>query len=63
MVLGAIVSWPLASFTFAADEPQFVIALSEMALIFSGYGVIATGLNFKATERVERFLDSKEVDT
>ncbi len=53
MVLLAFVSWPIAALTFASKEPQFIVALSELALIFSGYGVVATGLGYRATERVE----------
>lgn len=34
--LGALVSWPLASFWFAKNEPQTILALSEIALIGTG---------------------------
>ena len=42
MLLFAIISWPLASFVFAKDEPQFVIALSELALIYTAFDAIST---------------------
>lgn len=35
MLAFAVVSWPLASLTFAKSEPPFVIALSELALIYT----------------------------
>lgn len=35
MLLFALISWPLASLTFAKTEPPFVIALSELALIYT----------------------------
>lgn len=40
MLVGSVVSWPLASFVFAKDEPQFVIALSELALIYTAITAI-----------------------
>lgn len=35
MLVFALVSWPAASLWFAKNEPPFVIALSELALIYS----------------------------
>lgn len=35
MLLFACISWPLAAFWFAKTEPPFVIALSELALIYT----------------------------
>lgn len=42
MLVFAIISWPLASFWFAAAEPQFVIALSELALIYTAVDALGT---------------------
>ena len=40
MLLIGVVSWPLFAFWLAKDEPQAVLALSELALIFSGLSSI-----------------------
>jgi hypothetical protein len=40
LLVFALVSWPLASFWFAKDEPQFVIAISELALIYESVNAI-----------------------
>lgn len=42
MLLFSIISWPLASLWFAKGEPQFVIALSELALIYTAFDAIQT---------------------
>lgn len=40
MLAGGIVGWPLAAFWLAREEPQFVLALSFMALIFEGFNAL-----------------------
>lgn len=51
MLAFAVVSWPLAAFWFAKDEPPFVVALSELALIYTAVSSIQTALvNRKVTD-------------
>lgn len=50
MLIFSIISWPLASFVFAKDEPQFVIALSELALIYTAFDAIQTSKVSKKQE-------------
>jgi uncharacterized membrane protein YfcA len=33
LLAGSLAGWPLSAFTFAADEPQAVLALSWIAII------------------------------
>jgi hypothetical protein len=40
MFLGCIVMWPVAAFWLAKDEPQFVLGLSFLALIYEGFNAI-----------------------
>lgn len=37
---GGLILWPLSAFTWAKEEPQFVLGLSFMALIFEGFNGI-----------------------
>lgn len=36
ILLIGLLSWPIFAFWLAKDEPQAVLALSELALIFTG---------------------------
>lgn len=35
LFVGSIVGWPLSAMTVAADEPQFVLGLSWLAIILT----------------------------
>lgn len=35
-----VVSWPIAALTFARGEPQFILALSELALIYEAFNAV-----------------------
>lgn len=37
MLVGGIIGWPLAAFTVARSEPQFVLGLSFLAIIIEGF--------------------------
>lgn len=53
LTLAGIVGWPTTAVTVFRHEPQGVLGLSWLALILSGYNLMATGLGYRATERVE----------
>jgi hypothetical protein len=35
LLFGACIGWPLSAFTWAKDEPQFILGLSWLAIIIS----------------------------
>jgi hypothetical protein len=40
MLIGGLAGWPLAAFWLAKDEPQFVLGLSFLALIYEGFNAL-----------------------
>lgn len=40
MFVGGLVGWPLAAFWLAKDEPQFVLGLSFLALVYEGFNAL-----------------------
>jgi hypothetical protein len=42
VVVVSVLGWPLSAMTFAADEPQFVLGLSWMAITITALDVLAT---------------------
>lgn len=40
MFAGGIVAWPVSAFTWAKNEPQFVLGLSFLAIIYEGFVAI-----------------------
>lgn len=40
MLIGGLVGWPIAAFWLAKGEPQFVLGLSFMALIYEAFNAI-----------------------
>jgi hypothetical protein len=40
MLVGGIVMWPISALTWAKDEPQFVLGLSFLALIYEGFNAL-----------------------
>jgi hypothetical protein len=55
MLVAALVQWALAILHLhdQAYLVRLLVHVSMEALVFGGYGVIATGLRLRATERVE----------
>lgn len=47
LLVGSIIGWPLSALTWAKDEPQFILALSWLAITL-------TALDFLKTSRVHR---------
>jgi hypothetical protein len=41
-VVVSIIGWPLSALTWAANEPQFVLALSWLALTITALDVLST---------------------
>jgi hypothetical protein len=40
MLVGGLVMWPVSAATWAKGEPQFVLGLSFMALVYEGWNAI-----------------------
>jgi hypothetical protein len=40
LLVGSLISWPLAIFWFAKTEPPFVVSLSELALVIESLSLI-----------------------
>lgn len=40
MLVGGVVMWPIAALTWAKDEPQFVLGLSFLALIYEAFNAV-----------------------
>lgn len=38
LLVGSLIGWPVSLFTFAEEEPPWVLSLSWLALIFSALG-------------------------
>jgi hypothetical protein len=43
-LLGSLVGWPVSAFTWAKDEPQFILGLSWFAIIVGSYNSIITAM-------------------
>jgi len=45
---GGLIGWPISAMTWATEEPPFVLGLSWLALIISGYTtIVAVQVNDK----------------
>jgi hypothetical protein len=42
LVVVSLIGWPLSAFTWARDEPQFILALSWLAITLTAVDVAAT---------------------
>ena len=42
LVVVCAVGWPLSAFTFAREEPQFILALSWIAILVTALDVVST---------------------
>lgn len=42
LVVASLIGWPLSALTFARDEPQFILALSWLAITITAVDVAAT---------------------
>ena len=40
MLAGGLIGWPLAAFWLAKDEPQFVLGLSFLALLYEAFNAL-----------------------
>lgn len=49
----AAVSWPVASLTFAKSEPQFILALSELALLYEAFNALQNAYDRRNQEDQE----------
>jgi hypothetical protein len=42
LVAACLIGWPLSAFTFARNEPQFILALSWIAILVTALDVVST---------------------
>lgn len=42
LFVASLIAWPVLALTIAKDEPQVVLGLSFLALLYTSYDVIAT---------------------
>jgi hypothetical protein len=42
MIIVTLIGWPLSAFTFAANEPQFILGLSWLAITLTAVDIYAT---------------------
>lgn len=42
LVVVSLIGWPLSAFTFAKEEPQFILGLSWLAITITAVDVAAT---------------------
>lgn len=42
LVVASLIGWPVSALTFARDEPQFILALSWLAITITAVDVAAT---------------------
>lgn len=55
LLVGSLVGWPLSAIWWAKDEPQFVLALSWLAITL-------TALDFLKSSRVHRDQEAADRD-
>lgn len=53
LLLGSIATWYYGTTLDGAALVRLIFHVSMAALVFAAYGVVATGLGYRATERVE----------
>lgn len=42
LLIGSLIGWPLSALTFARDEPQFILALSWLAITLTAADLLST---------------------
>lgn len=42
LLLGSLVGWPISLFTFAQDEPPFVLSLSWLAIVIEAASLLTS---------------------
>jgi hypothetical protein len=42
LLIGSLIGWPVSALTWAADEPQFILGLSWLALTLTALDILAT---------------------
>lgn len=52
IIVGSLIGWPVSALSVAKEEPQIILAISWLALIFSGYSSLVAAL-------VDKKLDDK----
>jgi ribose/xylose/arabinose/galactoside ABC-type transport system permease subunit len=53
LLVGALIGWPLSAFTWAKDEPPFVLGLSWLAIII-GAAELLTGSQIHEEQNRDR---------
>jgi hypothetical protein len=62
-VVVSIIGWPLSALTWAANEPQFVLALSWLALTITALDVLSTSDVSADVSNAEQVVsDSAEIE-
>lgn len=42
LLIGSVVGWPLSAFTWARDEPPFILGLSWLAITLTAIDILST---------------------
>jgi hypothetical protein len=42
LLIGGLVGWPLSAFTWAKEEPQFILGLSWLAIVLTAVDILST---------------------
>lgn len=42
LLIGSLIGWPLSAFTWAKNEPQFILGLSWLAIILTAVDILGT---------------------
>jgi uncharacterized membrane protein YfcA len=50
LLVGSLIGWPLTALTVAKDEPQFILALSWLAITLTAYDILKSARIHKDQE-------------
>lgn len=53
MLVGCVIMWPIAALTWARHEPQFVLGLSFLALIYEAFNAIQISHDVKSRREAD----------
>lgn len=42
LLVGSLIGWPISAFTWAKDEPPFVLSLSWLAIVLTAVDILST---------------------
>ena len=42
LLVGSLIGWPLSALTWAAEEPQFILGLSWLAITLTALDIVST---------------------